>query len=370
MVLLSIPTCLAIAALAADFGHAVLVRAQLQTACDAAALAGAADLIGQEGPLTQSLISTVQTDAIALGQSNYADNRPVSVEVNSPGPTYNAPPYTATNPQYTVVATATAPVNNIFARLFGMSTTPVSATSRAGVFPTSTATTAFGNLDSITAPITVALDVNANNDINLGVSLEQVRKGQGWELRTDGATGGGAKDSSWIELEQFRSASPVSPLAGGQVLSTQFASAQNPGITTDPNGVPYLFVSGGGNNSSTSGSTGWTQYIYNQIVANGGSYNLTVPLITVPNGNSDANSMNQNSKLEIVGVATFNITRTCKGPGPNLVGDATFYGTLVNAMPLTSANLAQFSNFFSQFQGGNSNGSGGSSGGTPQIRLF
>lgn len=366
---LAIITCFLVAAPAIDFAKGILIRAQLQAACDAAALAGAQDLLGASGPLTASQIATAQADAVAIGRMNYADDRQVTVNVGNPPPTYNAPPYSSSNPQYTVVATATVNMTNVFAVMFGKLSEPISATSRAGVFSgQSTVETVYGDLGQVTMPIAVAVDVNANNDDDNGVSLQQIAKGQTFKIQADGATGGGQQNSSWIELVAGKSGSPLCPLASNTSLSSQLATQDSPGIMTDSSNCSWAYVSGGGNNNATNGNSGWSQYIYNQIVANGGSFNVTVPLITAPNGNRDANSLKQGNKLQIVGIGTFALTKTSQGPGKNLVGNACFLGTLVNSLPLNASTIGLFPSFFGQFQGGNSTGVAGQ--GTQQIRLF
>ncbi|MDR3617411.1 MAG: pilus assembly protein TadG-related protein [Candidatus Obscuribacterales bacterium] len=369
LAVITLPMCLAIGALSVDFGHGVLVRAQLQSACDAAALAGAKDLVGDVGPLTALQISTAQSDAKTVGNANLADQKPVSVIVDNPPPMYNVPPYSTAVPQYVVTASATTSISNIFARLFGISGEPISATSRAGVFPSSTSTALYGSLASTTAPIAVTIDVNANNDLDAGAALSSIKKGQGFKIQTNGATGGGQQNAAWIELQQGSNSSPLSPLASSIPLTDQLSSQGTPGIFETGN-TPYASLSGGANNSSTNGNQGWTPYIVSQIVANAGSFNITVPIITDPTGNTDPSSLKAHSQMQIVGVATFNITQTARGPGQKLQGDATFYGTLVNALPLNAAEAANFLTFFSQFQSGNSGGTGNSSQGTPQVRLF
>jgi len=362
--------CISISALAVDFAHGVMARAQLQSACDAGALAGAQDLIGAAGPLTSAQIATVEGNARAVAAQNFVDDGMVIATVDKPAPTYNSPPYTALNPQYTVTVSATRTLNNCLARALGCSNTPVSAIARAGIFPASTSTSVYGSLGQITTPIAVGININANNDVNKGRSLAQTVKGQVFKIQADGNTGGGDQNSSWVQLTAGNVGSPLSPMDSGESLTTQWASQSKAGIMTASNGTDYLYVSGASNDKTTNGNSGWTPYICSQVVANGGSVNITVPIIYVPTGNAVPNSLNPGNVFQIVGVATFNITNTAKGPGDNMKGTAVFYGTLVNAMPMDALSYAQFSGFFGQFQNGNSNGRGGGTSGTPQMRLY
>jgi len=363
-------SCIGISALAVDFAHGVMARAQLQSACDAGALAGAQDLIGASGPLTATQVATSKSNARAVAAQNFADGGLVLATVDSPEPTYNLPPYSATNPQYTVTVSATSTLNNCFARMFGYSSSPISAIARAGIFPASTSTDVYGDLSQVTAPIAVGININANNQVNLGRSLAQTTKGQVFLIEADGNTAGGDQNASWVQLEAGRVASPLSPMETTETLTTQWASQSNAAILTAANGTDYLYVSGASNDKSTNGNSGWTPYICSQIVANGGSVNITVPVIYVPTGNAVPNALGPGSMFPIVGVATFNVTNTAKGPGSNMKGTAIFYGTLVNALPMDASSYGQFSGFFGQFQNGNSYGRGGSTSGTPQMRLY
>lgn len=73
-------TCFAIAAFAVDFAHGVLLRAQLQNACDAAALSAAQDFMSiQAAPVTQQQTDQAQKDADAIARANVADGDAITI---------------------------------------------------------------------------------------------------------------------------------------------------------------------------------------------------------------------------------------------------------------------------------------------------
>jgi Flp pilus assembly protein TadG len=111
-----------IGAYACDISHNVSVRAQLQNATDAAALAGAKDLVipNQEG--------MTEADAEAVAEANLADGEPVSTATPNTEVEVQSLP-TATGGECQV--TAHKQINNYFARIFGHNTDPVDVTSTA-----------------------------------------------------------------------------------------------------------------------------------------------------------------------------------------------------------------------------------------------
>lgn len=359
-------TCIAVGGLASDFGHGVLVRAQLQNACDAAAMAGLQDMIGSSGPPTSAQYTQVRADAIAVGSSNLADQKPVNDLVfTNPVVIYNSNP-SVTAPIYSVQVVATAAINNTFAVIFGNNTTTIKAMSRAGVF--SQSSVQYGTLGQVSFPMAVAIQVNtqqsADGQSGANSALQYFSPGSAWKIEADGATDFGAQNSSWVELRQGQGQSPLSPLSTGDTLGTQWAAQLKPGIVTQSDGSSWAYLSGPGDNSSTSGQTGWTQYIVNQIAANAGGFlppavQVTMPVVDDPIGNTQPNSLNKNTALQVIGLLTVNISQTSQGPGTKLEGSPSFKGTVVNAMPLNSAAASNWGFFFNRFAGG-----------TPVMRLY
>ena len=120
ILLLVLIAAFGLAAMGADVAHLVSVKAQLQNASDAGALAGAQNLL-KINPTSQDQ-TNANNDAVATTASNVADatsvsnqtaNTNVSVAVNAA-----AQPYTVT-----VQATRQAP--SLFAGIFGASSEPV-----------------------------------------------------------------------------------------------------------------------------------------------------------------------------------------------------------------------------------------------------
>lgn len=123
MVLLVV--ALAAAAFAFDYGHGLSVRRQLQNATDAAALAGAYELA--KDPLTGSDKTNAEKYAYDVAAKNYADDVVVS---NNPTTTVTVTVNANAMPR-SVTVTSTRTSANIFARLLGFNTIPVSTTSTA-----------------------------------------------------------------------------------------------------------------------------------------------------------------------------------------------------------------------------------------------
>jgi Putative Tad-like Flp pilus-assembly len=137
---------LAFAAISVDIGHAFLVRRELQTAADAAAIAGAGSLLpGNPGPnwstaqanaaravsLNDSDGTTLGTASVQTGFWNLTGS-PANMQASTITPgTYDAPAVLVT------VLRATGlnggPVSFFFAPLFGVKSGPVSATAVAVV---------------------------------------------------------------------------------------------------------------------------------------------------------------------------------------------------------------------------------------------
>lgn len=113
--------------LAVDVSHGIFLRAQLQSATDAGALAGAQELVKDTisaGDRTRAL-----DQATTVTAGNYADN--LAVSSSSPDTTVTVTVDGTSMPR-TVTVTATRLMSNTFARIFGAGTSPVSARSVAG----------------------------------------------------------------------------------------------------------------------------------------------------------------------------------------------------------------------------------------------
>ena len=108
---------------AADLQHITSVRAQLQNATDAAALAGAQDLWFN--------IDKAQADALSIANSNVVDGKRLSVD--TPGTSIDVvvtPPAGVT--PGSVKCTATVAVNHLFGPILGRYTDDITVTSVAG----------------------------------------------------------------------------------------------------------------------------------------------------------------------------------------------------------------------------------------------
>jgi Flp pilus assembly protein TadG len=117
------------ASLSFDYAHGLLVREQLQNACDAGALAGALELA--KPTLTAGDTANAEKYAYDVSEKNTADNIPVSIK--SPDTLVTVTMNSTTIPR-TVTVTATRTTANIFARLIGFNTMPISATATAQAY--------------------------------------------------------------------------------------------------------------------------------------------------------------------------------------------------------------------------------------------
>lgn len=143
VVALLFPVLLGLGALAVDIGHIVLVKAQLQNAADAGALAGGMGLLPFTGTPPQPNWPQAQAQATLYVTKNSADGQPLSAcqsqllywnfVTNSLRPTQqnaNDAPVI----QVTVTKSETSgngPVQLMFAPIWGIFTSDVSATARA-----------------------------------------------------------------------------------------------------------------------------------------------------------------------------------------------------------------------------------------------
>jgi Flp pilus assembly protein TadG len=110
-----------VTALAVDISHSVLVKSELQTACDAGALAGAQDLM--KSTITSSDLVTANGDAAVVTSRNFAENQ--SVTYMTPG--INVQVTVGEAAPYPVTVIATKRINNMFAALFGATNSQISA---------------------------------------------------------------------------------------------------------------------------------------------------------------------------------------------------------------------------------------------------
>lgn len=134
MVAAALVMMLGVCAIAIDMANLYLARAQAQRAADAAALAGAKSFITSGCATSGCTAGGIQeTDgrrqAVAAGAQNYIAGQPASIDPNA-DITFSYP--NALEPQITVVAKAT--VSTFFAKIFGVSTSNVSATSTAEAY--------------------------------------------------------------------------------------------------------------------------------------------------------------------------------------------------------------------------------------------
>ncbi|MDZ4834599.1 MAG: TadE/TadG family type IV pilus assembly protein [Candidatus Melainabacteria bacterium] len=116
-----------IATFSFDYAHGLLVREELQNATDAGALAGAYELT--KTVLTDTDRTNAEAYARKVMEKNRADNASVAV---ASGTTVTVTINSSATPR-TVTVTVTKTVGNVFARLIGASTMPVSSTSTASV---------------------------------------------------------------------------------------------------------------------------------------------------------------------------------------------------------------------------------------------
>ncbi len=147
---LSVVVAFCLGSLGMDIAHGVMVRSELQKAVDSGALAGAYSF--KDSSSSGNAVKTATAYTTAITGANLADNLPVSS--STPGTTVKVA-VSNTNSPSTVTVTATRYIAPIFARLFGVGSVPVSATS------TATATTGLSV-------------VHAGQAYNLAVSLDTV----------------------------------------------------------------------------------------------------------------------------------------------------------------------------------------------------
>lgn len=156
---------LGLGAFSADISHNVAVRAQLQSATDAGALAGAASLID---PLTAPLASYNATRVTGL---NSADG--VYVANTTPGTNVSVSVDTNVAGEYgTVTVTASQPITNWLASLAGHSTDTITVTSVAAASKTVNAIA--GNM---LFPLAISLDAAPTDGKGAGLPLGKLKQG-------------------------------------------------------------------------------------------------------------------------------------------------------------------------------------------------
>jgi len=134
MVAAALVMLLGVCAIAIDMANLYLARAQAQRAADAAALAGAKSFLTSgcaTGGCTAGGIQETdgRRQAVGAGAQNYIAGQPASIDPNA-DVTFSYP--NPQEPQITVVAKAT--VSTFFAKIFGVSTSNVSATATAEAY--------------------------------------------------------------------------------------------------------------------------------------------------------------------------------------------------------------------------------------------
>lgn len=103
-----------VCAMAMDISHCVMIRTELQSACDAGALAGAAEIA--HDPLTNADIQKGYDYATGTTARNKADQ--IAVSSSSPDTNVNVAIVTAGNPR-TVTVRASRQVHHFFGKMFG-----------------------------------------------------------------------------------------------------------------------------------------------------------------------------------------------------------------------------------------------------------
>jgi hypothetical protein len=118
----------AIGAFAVDVSHNVTVRSELQNATDAAALAGATEMLKPETE------NNADFSALQVAEANEADGKPVSN--STPGREITVQPgsWDSSTNSATFDADAECTINNVFARIFGHPTDQLKTHSRAQVW--------------------------------------------------------------------------------------------------------------------------------------------------------------------------------------------------------------------------------------------
>lgn len=152
------------AAFSFDFSKGVVVKEELQNATDAGALAGALELAKDN--VTGQDRARAESYAVSVTGNNTADSQAVSA--NSPGTLVNVSLVSNTMPR-TVTVTSTKTTGNLFARMIGWNSMPVSARSTASVSQ---------DLKQIKPnqlyPIAVSLDFKPTKGPQKGKSLQDI----------------------------------------------------------------------------------------------------------------------------------------------------------------------------------------------------
>lgn len=113
-----------IGAFALDVSHNVTVRTELQSATDAAALAGARAL------LEEKTAKNCESDALSMAEKNTADGHPVS-NTSSDTEVTASSQNTAMESQYSCSVQANTSIQNMFAKLFGRERETINTASHA-----------------------------------------------------------------------------------------------------------------------------------------------------------------------------------------------------------------------------------------------
>lgn len=186
---------LGVGAFSSDIAHNVTVRAQLQSATDAAALAGAASLVDPEtAPLASynatKLASLNQADGLSVATTN--PNTSVDVQIDT----------SVAGEHGTCRVTASQPIQNWLAAMFGHSTDTVSVTSTAAA--SSTVGKIAGN---IMFPLAVSLDAVPSTRTISQLPLSALKPGDTFyiyinsqQIKNGGFTSFGVKDTNanWL----------------------------------------------------------------------------------------------------------------------------------------------------------------------------
>jgi Flp pilus assembly protein TadG len=179
---------IACAAFAFDYGHGLSVRTQLQNAADAAALAGAYELA--RPTVTATNLTKAEQYAREIGAKNFADD----VAVDNNGTTTVSVQINGNTMPRTVTVTSTRTSANIFARLIGFNTIPVSATSTAQ---------AYQGIKQIGANqllnLAVSLDYEPTKGAQTGLSLQDYLGGSRSNKFTIVLNPQGAKNGAWLK---------------------------------------------------------------------------------------------------------------------------------------------------------------------------
>lgn len=135
-----------IGAFAMDISHNVTVRTELQSATDAAALAGARDL------LEDRTLANADATALDVAEQNTADGQPVSNNTQGTQ-VFSTSDFDRPNLTGTVDVNAERNISNLFAKLFGHKTDPVTTHSKAQCWRSIT-----GVKPNYMFPLTVSID--------------------------------------------------------------------------------------------------------------------------------------------------------------------------------------------------------------------